>query len=137
MSNVPMQISPWSSEYLVQNAEIDCQNKILFGLAKRLHEAMLLGKGKEILGEIVVQMRTHASNHRANEERLMKAVHYPETRAHIQQHEELERKARSLFERFQHGETAMTIELALFISSWIEQHIMTADRRLAQYLSTR
>ena len=59
----------------------------------------------------------------------MEAVNYPEFRAHVQQHEELEHKAKLLLERFERGETTMTIELAMFLSSWIEQHIMRADRR--------
>ena len=137
MSTVSVQIANWSPEYLVHNVEIDRQNQIFFNLAKRLHEAMLLGKGKEIIGTILAQMKTHASDYRTYEESLMEAVHYPEFQAHVQQHEELERKTRLLFERFERGETTMTIELALFLSSWIEQHIMTDDRQLAEYLSTK
>jgi hemerythrin len=129
MSTVLVQFANLSPEYLVHNVEIDRQNQILFNLAKRLQEAMLLGKGKEILGTILAQMKTHASDYRTYEESFMKTVHDPELRAHVQQCEELERKAKLLLERFEHGETTMTIELASFLSSWIEQHIMRADRR--------
>ncbi|MGA2117950.1 MAG: hypothetical protein ABSH56_24765 [Bryobacteraceae bacterium] len=31
----------------------------------------------------------------------------------------------------------MTIEFTLFLSAWIRRHVMTIDRRLGQYLTTR
>jgi len=118
-------------------SEMDRQHQILFDLGNRLHEAMLLGKGKEILGPILAQVKTHMSAHCAHEEKLMKDTHYREYREHIQEHEELANTARFLSERFQCGETTMTIELALFLSSSVKQHILTTDRRLTEYLNTR
>jgi hemerythrin len=137
MSTITTQISKLSPDYIDHNAEIDRQHQIPFNLLKRLHDAMLLGRGKEILGVILSQAKAHASEHRAYEEKLMADTRYPDYREHIQQHEELQRKTSPFFERFERGETTMTIELSLFISSWTEQHIKTTDRRLLEYLSAR
>jgi hemerythrin len=132
-----MRISLWSPQYLVHDAEIDRQHQALFEPANRLHEAMLLGKGKEVLAEIVERAKRLVSEHNAYEERLMKDTHYPEYQEHVQQHAELARKARFLLERFECGETTMTIELALFFSPSIKHHVMKHDRRLAEYLNAR
>jgi len=137
MSTTAMRISLWSPQYLVHDAEIDRQHQALFEPANRLHEAMLLGKGKEVLAEIVERAKRLVSEHNAYEERLMKDTHYPEYQEHVQQHAELARKARFLLERFECGETTMTIELALFFSPSIKHHVMKHDRRLAEYLNAR
>jgi hemerythrin-like metal-binding protein len=80
--------------------------------------------------------RQYTLDHFAHEEELMAAVHYPEFQAHLQQHDELRCKARGFGERFECGETTMTIELAVFLAEWIKQHTMTTDRRLGEYLSS-
>jgi hemerythrin-like metal-binding protein len=137
MSTAAMQVAQQSPECLVHHVEMDRQHQILFDLDNRLQEAMLLGKGKEIVGVILARISSLGPEHNAYEERIMKDAHYPESREHIRQHEELAHTGRSLLERFESGETAMTIELAVFISSAIKRHIMTADRRLAEYLNSR
>ena len=64
----------------------------------------------------------------------MAASHYPGRQAHIQQHDALHRRAKTLIERFDRGEVTMTIELTLFLSEWIRKHTMTTDRRFGEYL---
>jgi hemerythrin len=132
-----MQTSLWSPQYLIHDTEIDRQHQVLFEIANGLYEAMLLGRGKEIFAEVLAKVRTLWSAHHAYEERLMKDTHYPEYREHIRQHEELGHSICFFSERSACGENTMTIELALFISTTVRQHIMTTDRRLAEYLNAR
>ena len=87
-----------------------------------------------ILGTLLAELTKFTKNHFANEEKLMATVHYPEMLAHIQQHEDLWRRVSEVEARFERGETAITIEVMLFLSDWIRNHEMVMDRRFGDYL---
>jgi hemerythrin-like metal-binding protein len=131
---IPANILKWTPEYSVHFAEIDREHQSLFGLVNRLHEAMLAGRGREILGSLLAELTKYTMNHFANEEKLMAAVHYPEMFAHIQLHEGLRRRVKEVGARFERGETAITIEVTLFLSDWLKKHVMVADSRLGDYI---
>jgi methanogenic corrinoid protein MtbC1 len=54
--------------------------------------------------------------------------------AHVQQHDQIRRKVAEVEARFERGETAITIELMLFLSDWLRNHTMVIDRRLGDYI---
>jgi hemerythrin-like metal-binding protein len=134
MPELPAEFLEWTAEYTVHNAEIDEDHQHEFGLVNRLHEAILAGEGREVLGVLLSGLTKYISIHFANEEKLMAEVHYPEMTAHIQSHEELRRRIQDVEARFDRGESAITIELMIFLSSWIKNHITSADRRLDEYV---
>jgi methanogenic corrinoid protein MtbC1 len=72
--------------------------------------------------------------HFANEEKIMVGLRYPEMLAHVQQHDQIRRKVAEVEARFERGETAITIELMLFLSDWLRNHTMVIDRRLGDYI---
>jgi hemerythrin-like metal-binding protein len=137
MSTTPVKILEWTPQYSVQVETIDREHQIWFDLVNGLHQAMLVGKGSEILATLLAQMTQYTVYHFAHEEELMAASGYPEMQDHVQQHNELRETTMRFVERFERGEIAMTIELTLFLSQWIRQHTMTIDRRLGEYLSAR
>ena len=137
MSITPFKILEWTPRYSVHVAMIDGEHQIWFDLVNGLHQAMLVGKGSEILANLLVQITEFTLYHFAHEEELMAAAGYPQIQAHIKEHDELRDTARRFMERFERGEIAMTIELTMFLSQWIRQHTMTTDRRMGEYLSTR
>ena len=137
MADIPVKIIEWSPEYAVHVAEIDREHQVLFDVVNRLHEAMLNGKGAEVLRGLLAETTRYTLEHFAHEEEGMAAIDYPELRAHAGQHDGLRRQSQAFVERFERGETTMTIELTLFLSAWIKQHTMTSDRRFGQYLITR
>jgi hemerythrin len=135
MSVVPVKLLEWTPEFSVHVPQIDREHQGLFAAINRLHEAMLSGKGVDILGSLLVELNRYVSDHFAHEEALMTASHYPGLQAHIQQHDALHRRARTLADRFHRGEVTMTIELTLFLSEWIQKHTMTTDRRFGEHLN--
>jgi hemerythrin-like metal-binding protein len=134
MSTVAVKILEWTPEYAVHVAEIDREHKILFNIVNRLHEAMLNGKGTDVLGKLLEEIMQYTIYHFANEETLMATALYPELHAHVGQHEDLRRKVLAMRERFECGEATMTIELTLFITGWLRNHVMGTDRRLGEYI---
>jgi hemerythrin-like metal-binding protein len=124
----------WTPEYTVHDAEIDQEHQLEYGLVNSLHEAMLAGRGAGILRPLLADFTQHAVSHFANEEKLMADVHYPDMQAHVQQHDRIRRRVTEVDARFARGETAITVELMMFLSDWLKEHTMVADRRLGDYV---
>jgi hemerythrin-like metal-binding protein len=124
MITTSVKILEWTPQYAVHVVTND------------LHQAMLVGKGSEILASLLGQMTHYTFYHFAHEEELMAAACYPQMPAHINEHDELREAAKRFVERFERGEIAMTIELTLFLSRWIRRHTMTTDRRMGEYLNS-
>jgi len=124
----------WTQEYTAHDAGIDREHQVLFGLVDRLHQAMLKGQGTEVLGMLLAELTKFVGNHFANEEKIMAAMRYPEMLAHVQQHDQIRRRMEGVAARFERGETAITIELMLFLSDWLSNHTMVTDRRLGDYI---
>lgn len=66
-----MQLFQWNSSYSVGFAEIDNQHKRWFQLAHELHSAVVTGKGREKLGQVLASFAAYTKGHFATEERLM------------------------------------------------------------------
>jgi len=81
-------------------------------------------------------MMKYTFAHFVHEEQLMAAVPYSGFQAHVQQHDKLRQSARVFMERFERGETTITIELMLFLSEWVRRHVVTFDRQMGEYLYT-
>lgn len=135
MEAVPMKLLEWSAENSIHEEEFDREHQLWFDLVNRLHQAMLAGKGVELLRTLAHELMAHTLAHFTHEEQLMEVENYPGFAAHAQMHQELRRAAAVFMQRFEGGETTLTIELLHFLSEAVPGHIMTADRRLGEYLN--
>ena len=63
----------------------------------------------------------------------MAAIDYPEREQHLAQHRDLRERLFAFQERFDGGETAMTIQVLQFLSLWLNGHTTSTDRRLGEY----
>jgi len=127
-------ILEWTPEYALRLAGIDREHQAWFDIVNRLHGAMLAGRGKEFLLATFAQYSRHALHHFAHEEKLMAAANYPGFREHVERHDELRTAARAFGERFERGETTMTIELTLYLSKAIKDQIVAFDLPMGEYL---
>jgi hemerythrin-like metal-binding protein len=134
MSTVPVTIIEWTAELTVHVPEIDREHRIWFATVNRLHQAMLAGKGKDVLKPLLAEAGQYTLVHFAHEEKLMAGAHYLGIREHVEQHDVLRKKVAGFAARFARGETTLTIELTLFLSAWLKDHIMTTDIRLGEHL---
>lgn len=137
MAATPVKIIEWAPEYSVHVEEIDREHQKWFDMLNRLHAAMLEGRGQEQLRVLMADMTWYALEHIAHEEALMASTHYPDYRTHVRQHEALRSRSQEFAERVERGETTVTIEVTVFLTAWIKQHILTSDLRLAEHLQKR
>jgi hemerythrin len=134
MPTAAVTLLEWTPEFAVHVPEIDREHQFLFGIVNRLHVAMLAGQGAETLGTLLAELSKYTIYHFANEEKTMVAAHYPEMLAHVEQHEGLRRRVNEVKARFERGEIALTIELMLFLSDWLRNHVTITDRRLGDFI---
>jgi hemerythrin len=126
----------WTTDYAVGVGEIDEDHQAEFALAERMHLAMLEGKGKAILEDLLARLVEHTHSHFAHEEQLMERIRYPSYRQHQQEHADLCSKVRAMRDRSASGEKTMTIEVMQFIIDWLKDHTITSDQRFGEYMKT-
>ncbi len=126
----------WTPDYAVGVGQIDEEHQKLFALAEGMHEAMLEGKGKAALEEVLARLVKYTCYHFEHEEQLMARILYPHYQQHQQEHEELRAKVEAMRERSASGEITMTIEVMQFLMEWLRRHTITSDRRISRYIKT-
>ncbi len=123
----------WQPGYAIGVLEVDREHEGLFSLAGRMHEAMLGGQGKQVLEELLDELVRYTFYHFEHEEHYMQKIGYAEFHEHSRQHDNLRAKVRAMQTRAAAGELTMTIEVMLFLMDWLKTHILSSDRRIAEY----
>jgi len=124
----------WTANYALGVGEIDREHQHLFALAEEMHQAMMAGKGKQIVMHLLDEMLAYTGQHFAHEEELMERSGFPDREPHLRQHEELRTQVRAKRARALAGEVTMTIEAMQFLMSWLKGHILASDCRIADFL---
>jgi hemerythrin len=127
----------WLPEYAIGVHQIDQEHQRLFAHADRMHQALLAGKGREILEALLAELIQYAGCHFAHEEQLMKRIGYPGYGEHRKEHEDLRARVAAMQERAAAGELTMTIEVMQFLMEWLKRHTIASDRRISSYMTTR
>lgn len=131
-----MAVFKWDETYSVRVHQCDAQHKKLFDIINQLTDAMRVGKGQEIVSDIVSQLILYTRTHFQQEEALMERTQYPELSAH----RELHRKLVADVERFQReldgGLRPNTVSVLSFLKDWLTQHIQKVDKAYTQHLNS-
>ncbi len=129
-----MSLAVWREEYITGNAEVDRQHQQLFEIINHLHDAMMVGKGKQMLKATLDELVKYTVIHFQTEEALMVTYHYPEYKTHKQIHDELTAEVLALVKNFDHPSTVLTIEVSRFLTSWLIHHIRGEDQKMIKFL---
>lgn len=132
-----MPLFPWDDSYSVGVRVIDDQHRKLVGLLNDLHDAMRVGKARDILGRIFEDLVAYTKYHFATEERLMQEHAYGEYAAHKAEHDDLTAKALDLQRRWREGTLGISIETSEFLRAWLAHHIQGTDKQVGAFLNTK
>ncbi|HTF99682.1 MAG TPA: bacteriohemerythrin [Nitrospirota bacterium] len=127
----------WNDNYSVNISEVDEQHKRLIGLLNEMYDAMSVGKGRDVLGSVLKKLLDYTQYHFSTEERLFREHGYPESEAHKRKHNELTEKTKKLQESFDRGNKMITIDVMLFLSDWLNVHILDEDKRYSHFLNSK
>ncbi|MDX9859921.1 MAG: bacteriohemerythrin [Rhodospirillales bacterium] len=132
-----MSLIAWGPQIAVGHPEIDSQHQKLIDLVNRLHDAMAKGKGRDVLGHILMELEDYTRYHFGTEEALMDKHVYTGTFAHKQKHKELVGQLAAIMAEYKKGKLTVTMETMDFLRSWLTDHIMGMDKKLSHFLSAR
>ena len=127
----------WSDKYSLNVAEIDEQHKKLVSLVNEMYDAMQAGKGRDMIGTVIAEFVDYTDYHFKTEERLLRQNGYPDYDEHKEMHDNLSRKAHSIKEAFDRGNTPTAIEVMLLLTNWLNTHILEEDRKYKPYAESK
>jgi hemerythrin len=132
-----MGLIKWNEFYSVNIEEIDSQHKKLINLINRMYDAMKAGRGGEALSAVLTELVDYTVYHFETEERLFIQYGYAEYEAHKIIHDDLTRRARELKDQLDRGNNLITMDVMLFLSNWLNVHILEVDKKYSPYLSSK
>ena len=132
-----MGLIKWNSFYSVHVDEIDEQHKKLIHLINEMYDAMKNGKGTDALGSILSELVEYTKYHFDTEEELFLEHDYPEREAHKKVHDDLTRRAKAFKDQFDQGNESRAMDVMLFLSNWLNVHILEVDKKYVPYLNSK
>ncbi|BAQ61235.1 transcription accessory protein [Geminocystis sp. NIES-3708] len=129
-----MPIAFWRQEYITGEKIIDMQHQYLFSLINELHDAMIEGKGQEIVGKILDQLVLYTVEHFATEEELMLQYEYPNYLSHKEKHDALKEQVLTLQEKWKNKEEFLTVKVSQFLTDWLIHHIKGEDLNVISHI---
>jgi hemerythrin len=127
MSIVFMVFMPWTNELLTSVDKVDEQHKWLVDLTNRLHDEIIKSDAHSTsVGLALQELIDYTVKHFAMEEQLFKSLGYPDSEAHLAQHEAFIERITNLSERQVNGES-VSVEMMSVLKTWLVHHIMKTD----------
>jgi hemerythrin-like metal-binding protein len=132
-----MELFEWKQEYSVGIPAMDAQHQQLISLINSLYDAMSRGAGKAALGSVLADLERYTETHFRDEELLMEQHGYPFVEEHKVMHETMAAHVKELNKNYRAGNAAMTIEVMVFLKSWLEDHILKSDKEFSLHLDAK
>jgi hemerythrin len=132
-----MPILPWNNSLAIGIASIDAQHQQLVSYLNELYDAMTAKKGPEVTGRILSQLVDYTVKHFAHEEQFFAQTGYPDSAAHIKEHNDLKQKVGEFGKSFAAGKATINAELMNFLRSWLMTHIMQSDKKYVAHLKAK
>jgi hemerythrin len=127
----------WNNSYSVGVNEIDLQHQKLIEMINDLHDAMLQGKGKAVVGEIIKGLVDYAGTHFLTEEKYFDQFEYPEAGSHKEEHSAFTQRVAEFKNGFNTGKFALSINVMDFLSSWLRNHIKVVDKKYGPFFKEK
>jgi hemerythrin len=132
-----MALFTWSDKMSVGIGKIDKEHQGLFALMNQLHEGMLGGRGKDVLGSVLGNLMQYTKSHFGNEESLLRLHGYPQLAEHLRYHEVFRKKVGDLETQFKAGTAALSVSTLEFLRDWLTKHILGIDAQYKTFLASK
>ncbi|MFW6370001.1 MAG: bacteriohemerythrin [Bacteroidota bacterium] len=132
-----MIIFEWTDDFSVGVTRLDNQHKKLVELINELFDAMAVGKGRDVLEEVIRELEKYIVIHFQSEERMMMINGFNGLEEHKQEHARFIGKIKEFKEKFKSGDRKLTIEVVDFLKEWIINHIQGMDKKYAAFFKEK
>ena len=128
----------WTESHSVGVEAIDDQHKRLLALADGLFEAIMDGKGHDVLLGVLQELREHAHCHFTYEEDLLREHGYPEEaiQAHAKEHAALTLQVDEFIESASPESETLDIEVFDFLRDWTSEHLSRTDMQYKSFFES-
>lgn len=130
-----MAVFSWNDSYSVKVAKCDQQHMRLFDIINQLAHAMRMGKGQDVVNQVVTDLLDYTNTHFQDEEALLQKANYPQLEAHQEMHRIFVKKVQSLQSQAQMGKRVNAAQLLSLMRDWLVNHIQKADKRYSAHLN--
>jgi hemerythrin len=137
MATAAALLFPWNDTYSVQIGIIDMQHKNLVKLVNDLHQAMVVGHGKDELGRILSSLISYTKAHFKTEEHFLDSHQYPDYAKHKSEHDQLTKTVLDFQGKFLRNEIGLTVEVMEFLKDWLGKHILGSDKKYTPFLNSK
>jgi len=127
----------WDDSYSVKVTEIDMQHQKLVAMINELHDAMKDGRGKEVIGKLIIDLIGYTATHFKTEEKYFDQFGYPETDSHKKEHTAFVQKISEFKDGFEKGQLSLTIDVMNFLMDWLLKHIKGADMQYSRFFNSK
>ncbi|MBP2031831.1 hemerythrin [Clostridium algifaecis] len=131
----------WNEKYSLNIEEIDNQHKQLMAIGKKAYDIAILDDGYDRYDEIMTiidELLDYTKYHFEYEENMLKKYNYGHIHEQEEEHGFYIYKINEVASRedLDDNQRKVILEIIEFLSQWITQHIMVADRQYAVFLKT-
>ncbi|AOT72902.1 bacteriohemerythrin [Geosporobacter ferrireducens] len=131
----------WKDAYSCNVEAIDQQHKKLFELGSKLYSIVSLKDGADHYDEIMdvlVELKDYTIYHFDYEEALLEKHGFQGLQDHLKEHNSFIDKIVELEnEDIDEKQSKITMDIIIFISNWIEQHILKSDMQYKAFLNDK
>lgn len=131
----------WKDAYSCNVEAIDQQHKKLFELGSKLYNMVSLKDGADHYDEIMnvlLELKDYAIYHFDFEEGLMEKHGFPGLSTHLKEHNSFIDKIVELEnEDIDEKQRKITMDIIIFVSNWIEQHILKTDMQYKDFFNNK
>lgn len=132
-----MSIFSWNSSYEIGIDKIDEQHKNLVNIISSLFEAMRVGLGYKQVETTINDLKDYSIIHFTDEENFMKEINFPNFIEHKEAHKYFTETVDDFAKRYKNQEIALTLQILDFLKNWLTNHIITADKEIAEFLENQ
>ncbi len=127
----------WTDEYRVNVRALDEQHRKLVDMLNELDDLIRRGSDEIILRDILKRLLDYTAYHFVTEERLLERNEYPDLLRHKREHNALSWQVLELRSRYEAGEGVRASEVRDFLTGWLKNHILSADKNYAAFLNSK
>ncbi len=124
-----MAFMEWNDSLSVRIDEIDQQHKKLIELLNTLYDAMSEGKGRDVLADIIKELKDYTVYHFGTEEKYLREFNCDVYEEHKAIHDKFVNEVLEFEKKFLEGSLILSIEVATFLKNWVSNHILGDDKK--------
>lgn len=130
-----MEYIKWTEKFSVNVANFDDQHKKLIDEINKFYNSLGTKPGKEVISDMVYQLKKYSLFHFQSEENVMKKYSFPGFLVHKKEHDAFIAKIEDLEKKLNDGKMVLTIEVTNFMKEWLSNHILKTDKEYTKFLN--